>query len=100
MAGEQGSASLEQLLGEDNRDVEALERLEARVLEIVEQLRETRARQLAAEKDVELLRHELAEKDRLIEKLEAERSDDQTSRKAVRGRIESLLERVESLEQS
>ena len=100
MAGNVSSPSLDGLLDEDNHDVEALERLEARILEMVEQLRDARRKQVAAEKESARLKEELAERERTIERLEALRDDGQQGRKAVRSRIESLLDRIESLEQS
>lgn len=100
MAGNLSAPSLDGLLDEDNHDVEALERLEARILEMVEQLREARRKQLSAEKETVRLKDELAEKERTIEKLQAQRDDGQQGRKVVRSRIESLLDRIESLEQS
>ncbi len=87
-------------MGADNQDVEALERLEARVLRMVEQLRDARSRQLAAEKEAARLRDELSERNKRIAELEARSDEGQTTRKVVRNRIESLLDRIEGLEQS
>lgn len=90
---------LDGLLGDDNQDVEALERLESRVLDMVEQLRDARGRQLAAEKETSKLREQLSEKERRIAELEARSDEGQSTRKVVRSRIESLLDRIETLEQ-
>jgi chromosome segregation ATPase len=99
VAGNQTANPLEGLLGDDNQDVEALERLESRVLDMVEQLRDARTRQLAAEKETARLREQLSEKERRLAELEARSDEGQNTRKAVRGRIESLLDRIEALEQ-
>jgi len=74
--------------------------LEARVLDMVEQLKEARNRQLAAEKEATRLRGELHDKNQRIAELEARSAEGSNSRKAVRNRIESLLDRIEAMEQN
>ena len=98
MASDQTAPQLEGLLEADSQDVEALEMLEARVLDMVDQLKEARARQLAAEKEAAKLRTEISDKNNRIAELEARSSEGQNSRKLVRSRIETLLDRIEALE--
>lgn len=74
--------------------------LEARVLDMVEQLKEARSRQASAERDAAKLREEVNEKNKRIAELEARSAEGNSSRKAVRSRIESLLDRIESMEQN
>lgn len=99
MATDSSAPQLDGLLSEDSQDVEALELLEARVLDMVQQLRDARGRQQAAEQESVRLRAELAEKSAKLTELETLANEGQSSRKVVKSRIESLLERIETIEQ-
>ena len=78
-------------------DLNALERLENRIVEIVEQLRSARALQQEAEQESEKLRGQLEEKELEISQMRALTSGSDAQQSEVRRRIESLLERVEGL---
>jgi len=78
-------------------DLNALERLENRIVEIVEQLRSARALQQEAEQEAEKLRGQLEEKELKISQMRALTSGSDAQQSEVRRRIESLLERVEGL---
>jgi len=78
-------------------DLNALERLENRIVEIVEQLRSARALQQEAEQETENLRGQLEEKELKISQMRALTSGSDAQQSEVRRRIESLLERVEGL---
>lgn len=78
-------------------DLNALERLENRIVEIVEQLRSARALQQEAEQEAEKLRGQLEEKELEISQLRSLTSGSDAQQSEVRRRIESLLERVEGL---
>ncbi len=78
-------------------DLNALERLENRIVEIVEQLRSARALQQEAEQETENLRGQLEEKELKNAQMRALTSGSDAQKSEVRRRIESLLERVEGL---
>ncbi len=82
----------------ETRDESALEKIESRILEMVEQLKESRRRAVAAEKEAAELREELADKERELEKLQSETSAAAGDQDEVRRRIEGLLERMDSME--
>lgn len=91
--------ALEDLLESENEDLAAFERLESRILEMVEQLRAARRAQAEAEKVAAHGKKLLAEKDKLIAELEERQAGAVSDRGAVKRRIEGLLERIESLEE-
>ena len=71
--------------------------LERRVLGLVERLREARTQRVQAELEVERLRDELRDRDTQIIVLRDELRGDST-REAVKRRVEALLQRVAELE--
>ena len=83
----------------DAPDVAAFERLEERILALVEQLREERRRGRAAQEEIESLRARVVDRERQIERLGKDQSQAETARREVRDRIESLLTRLESIEE-
>ncbi len=82
---------------DETSDINALERLESRIVEIVDQLRSARALHQEVEQEAEMLRGQLEEKEREITQLRALTSGSDAQQGEVRRRIESLLERVEGL---
>ena len=80
------------------QQVSALEKLEGRILDMVEQLKESRRRQLAAEEEAAALRKQLAAKEQELEQLQSQTSDAAGERDEVRRRIEGLLDRIDSME--
>jgi chromosome segregation ATPase len=87
------------LLESENAGLEVLERLERHVGRLVEELREARHGWSAEKGRAAELERLIGEKDRQIEQLLATGEERESERRDVRRRIESLLERVESLEQ-
>jgi hypothetical protein len=90
---------MERLMVDETVEVEALERLEGRILAMVEQLREARRLQAAAESETEKLRLALKESESRAEAAEAEKAETRSSSREVRRRIETLLDRIESMEE-
>ena len=82
----------------DTENVTVLEKLEERIVQMVDQLQQSRRKQAAAEKEAADLREELAEKERELDELRATQSDAAGDREAVRQRIEGLLDRIDSME--
>ena len=78
--------------------VSALEKLEKRILDMVEQLKESRRKQASAEAEAAELREKLNAKERELEKLQDETSEASADRDEVRRRIEGLLERIDTME--
>lgn len=81
----------------ESADLNSLEKLETRIVEIVEQLRSARELQQEAEQEAEKLRGQLDEKEREIEQLKVLASGADGTRGEVRRRIEGLLEKIEGL---
>lgn len=86
-------------MSNETQDVDALERLESRVLEIVEQLRETKKKLSDAEEQVESLREKLRLSEERAKTVETDRSRTQAGREELRKRIEALIGRIESMEE-
>ena len=82
----------------ETQDVEALDRLESRVLEMVEQLREARRQLAASEDEAAQLRQKLSAAEERVRAVEGERTNTQAGRDEVRRRIEALIGRIESME--
>ncbi len=78
-------------------EIDSLDELENRVVEIVEQLRQARDLQRQAQREAEQLRARLASKDRELAHLRASAGSVEEQRGEVRRRIESLLDSVEKL---
>lgn len=78
-------------------DLGPLGELERRVLGLVEQLREARTQRVQAELEAERLRDELRDRDTRIIVLRDELRSDST-RDAVKRRVEALLQKVAELE--
>lgn len=84
---------------QEMQDVEALDRLESRVLEMVEQLREAKRQLAEAEKESARLREKLSEAEERGDAVEKERSRTLAGREEIRKRIEALIGRIESMEE-
>ncbi len=82
----------------ETQDVEALDRLEGRVLEIVEQLREAKRRLAAAEQETERLRERLREAERRARTIDSNRTKTRADQDEIRRRIEALIGKIESME--
>jgi|GEM_PF-2319612 len=82
----------------DVENVSVLEKLEERIVDMVEQLKQSRRKQAAAEKEAAELREELAGKERELDELRSSQSDAEGDREAVRRRIEGLLDRIDSMD--
>jgi hypothetical protein len=85
-------------MSNETQDVEALDRLESRVLEMVEQLREARRQLAASEQEAARLREKLSEAEQRARAVETERTSTLAGRDEVRRRIEALIGRIESME--
>ena len=83
---------------ENEEGLRALERLETQILTMVDRLREEQRERQAAERQISVLRKELAEKDALLEAVRNGRTKVESSQKAVKERILALIEKVEALE--
>lgn len=82
----------------DAQQVSALEKLEGRILDMVEQLKESRRKLQAAEQEAADLREQLAQKERELSELRSESDEAASDRDEVRRRIEGLLDRIDSME--
>lgn len=87
------------LLDERAEELAPLEQLEKRILDMVEQLREARRKQAAADQEIGRLKAALADKEKQLEKFQTEQAQVETGKREVRSRIESLLDRLDSLEE-
>lgn len=92
-------ASAGGLLEEKGDDLAPLEQLEKRILDMVEQLQEARRKQAAADQEIGRLRSTLADKEKQLERLHAEQEQIESGKREVRSRIESLLDRLDSVEE-
>ena len=81
----------------ESNDLGPFDELERRVLGLVEQLREARTQRVQAELEIERLRDQLRERDTQIVVLKDELRSDST-RGAVKRRVEALLRKVSELE--
>ncbi len=84
---------------ETEEGLHALERLESQILTMVDRLREEQRARQAVERQLNVLRKELADKDALVEAVRNGRAKLEASQNAVRERIAALIERIETLEQ-
>ncbi len=78
-------------------EIGSLDKLENRIVEVVEQLRKAQELRLQAELEAEQLRGQLASKNRKLAQLQASAGSVEEQRGECRRRIESLLELVEKL---
>lgn len=85
-------------MSNETQDVEALDRLESRVLEMVEQLREAKRQLAASEQETARLRQKLMEAEERARTIETDRTSTLAGRDEVRRRIEALIGRIESME--
>lgn len=92
------TAAIEQHSGAGDTILVALETLERRVQELLDQLRAARATRTSAKDELEALREKLADRDRKIDSLTAQLRNGQKLRDDVRQRVESLLDRVGEME--
>ena len=76
----------------------ALERLEGRVQQALDQLRASRAANASARAEVEALQEKIADRDRQIDDLGAQLAEQEGRRDVIRQRIQTLLDRFGDLE--
>ena len=85
--------------GADGLDaLQSLDKLENRIQGVVHRLRGAEEKREAAEQEAQRLQALFAEKDVRIERLNSEVSELRTQSDVVRGRIETLVERIDSLD--
>ncbi|MDE0105960.1 MAG: hypothetical protein OXN89_26565 [Bryobacterales bacterium] len=92
------TGAIEQQTGAGDTILLALETLERRVQQLLDQLRTARAARTSVDDEVEALREKLAERDRKIDGLTAQLRDGEKLRDDVRRRVEALLGRVGEME--
>ena len=80
----------------DSESLASLERLESRILNTIEQLRESRRRQAQAEENAAHFEGLLSGKEQEIERLTAEIEEIRSERREVTRRIESLLNQIDA----
>ena len=85
-------------MSNETQDVEALDRLESRVLEMVEQLREAKRQLAAAEAAAAGLREKLSQAENHAQAIDQDRSKTKAGRDEIRKRIEALIGKIESME--
>ena len=78
-------------------DLDVLEQLERRVLDLVGELLAAREARRNVEAEVKLLREQVQERDALIASLKQKLEGDDV-RKVVRERLEALLQRIDEME--
>jgi chromosome segregation ATPase len=83
---------------DETQDVEALDRLESRVLEMVEQLREAKRQVAASEQETARLRERLSEAENRARAIESDRTSARAGHDEIRRRVEALIGRIESME--
>ena len=81
------------------RGIDALARLEERILETVEQLRIARREKAQAETEIAALREQLAESERQDRKRIAELDSFRAERRQILERVEKLLSHIDTLSQ-
>ena len=86
-------------MSNETQDVDALDRLESRILEIVEQLREAKRQLSASEQESRRLREKLAEAENRAKVIESDRTKTRAGRDEIRRRIESLVSKIEAMEE-
>lgn len=87
------------LLDEEAEDLAPLEQLEKRIVEMVEQLRDARRQQAAANQEIEQLRNALADREKQLERASDEHAQMESGQREVRSRIESLLDRLDAVDE-
>ena len=92
------TAAIEQHSGAGDTILAALETLERRVQDLLDQLRAAHATRTSAKDELEALREKLADRDRQIDSLTAQLRNGEKLRDDVRQRVESLLDRVGEME--
>ena len=86
-------------MSNETQGVDALDRLESRVLEMVEQLREAKRRLAEAEQESVRLREKLKQAENRAEAIETDRKKWRAGRDEIRRRIEGLIGKIESMEE-
>ncbi len=85
--------------GSDGLDaLRSLDKLENRIQGAISRIRDAEDKQSAAEAEAQRLQGLVAEKDTEIERLNSEVAEMRAERDEVRGRIEALVERIDSLD--
>jgi len=87
----------ETLLTAEADETAALDLLETKIIAIVEQLQETRTLRERAEARTAELEGKISELEETVNQLRSQSSAADKMQKSVRGRVESLLERIESM---
>lgn len=87
----------ETLLTPDSDETAALDLLEAKIIAIVEQLQESRTLRARAEARAAELEGKIGELEETVNQLRSRNSASDKVQKSVRSRVESLLERIESI---
>lgn len=87
----------ETLLTADADETAALDLLETKIIAIVEQLQESRTLRERAEARAAELEGKISELEESVNQLRSQNSSAEKVQKSVRSRVESLLERIDSI---
>ena len=87
----------ETVLTADADQTAALDLLEAKIIAIVDQLKETRTLRERAESRAAELEEKISELEESVNRLRSQNAAADKLHKAARSRVESLLERIESI---
>lgn len=87
----------ETLLTAEPDETSALDLLEAKIIAIVDQLKETRTLRERAESRAAELEAKISKLEETVNHLRSQSSAAEKTQKSVRSRVESLLERLESI---
>ena len=87
----------ETLLTAEPDETSALDLLEAKIIAIVDQLKETRTLRERAESRAAELEAEISKLEETVKHLRSQSSAAEKMQKSVRSRVESLLERLDSI---
>lgn len=85
------------LLTMDADETAALDLLETKIIAVVEQLQTTRASRDEAEAKAARLQEKIEELEKTAARLQSQNADAENVQKTVRSRVESLIERIESI---
>jgi phage shock protein A len=88
----------ETLLTEDANETAALDLLETKIIAIVDQLQEARTLRERAEARAAELEGKISQLEESVNQLRSEKSTADKVQRSVRSRVESLLNRIESID--